>query len=120
MALMLSFFCLESELLQTALSQTLRAMVLGAYVSHPSAPPPPCHLILARVRNMAIIWGFYKLATYADTLINPQTLSLPHPALYSFARFSVWALYSFWTGLFATGLWVGLPRTTFVGFVGEN
>jgi len=39
-------------------------------------------------------------------LVDPQTLSLPHPALYSFARFSVWALYGFWTGLFATGLWV--------------
>ncbi|KAJ7366784.1 oleoyl phosphatidylcholine desaturase [Mycena albidolilacea] len=77
-----------------------------------AAIPPHCHKRSAlwssvpMVRNMAIIWGFYKLATYADTLINPQTLSLPHPALYSFARFSVWALYSFWTGLFATGLWV--------------
>ncbi|KAF7346215.1 Oleoyl phosphatidylcholine desaturase [Mycena sanguinolenta] len=56
--------------------------------------------------NMFVIWVLYKVATYADGLINPQTLSLPYPALYSFARFSVWALYGFWTGLFATGLWV--------------
>ncbi|KAF8208865.1 oleoyl phosphatidylcholine desaturase [Mycena galopus ATCC 62051] len=56
--------------------------------------------------NMFVIGVFYKVATYADAQINPQTLSLPYPALYSFARFSVWALYSFWTGLFATGLWV--------------
>ncbi|KAJ6508890.1 oleoyl phosphatidylcholine desaturase [Mycena sanguinolenta] len=56
--------------------------------------------------NMFVIWVLYQVATCADGLINPQTLSLPHPALYSFARFSVWALYGFWTGLFATGLWV--------------
>ncbi|KAJ7794169.1 oleoyl phosphatidylcholine desaturase [Mycena olivaceomarginata] len=54
-----------------------------------AAIPPHCH------KRSAL-----SLQHYADTLINPQTLSLPHPALYSFARFSVWALYSFWTGLF--------------------
>ncbi|KAJ7780570.1 oleoyl phosphatidylcholine desaturase [Mycena maculata] len=56
--------------------------------------------------NMFVIVAFYKVATYADALVDPQTLSLPHVALYSFARFSVWALYGFWAGLFATGLWV--------------
>ncbi|KAJ7288389.1 delta-12 fatty acid desaturase protein [Mycena rebaudengoi] len=39
-------------------------------------------------------------------LIDPRIISLPHPALYPAARFSLWALYSFWAGLFATGLWV--------------
>ncbi|KAJ7459788.1 oleoyl phosphatidylcholine desaturase [Mycena latifolia] len=56
--------------------------------------------------NMFVIAACYKVATYADALVDPQTLSLPHPALYPFARFSVWALYGFWAGLFATGLWV--------------
>jgi hypothetical protein len=70
---------------------------------------------------MFIIGVIYKVATYADALVDPQTLSLPHPALYSFARFSVWALYGFWTGLFATGLWVKLKLScsNFEGLIGH-
>ncbi|KAJ7134546.1 oleoyl phosphatidylcholine desaturase [Mycena epipterygia] len=77
-----------------------------------AAIPAHCHKRSALKSSMYMFWNmfvigvFYKFATYTDTLINPQTLSLPHPALYSFARFSVWALYAFWAGLFATGLWV--------------
>ncbi|KAK7048294.1 oleoyl phosphatidylcholine desaturase [Favolaschia claudopus] len=77
-----------------------------------SAIPAHCHKRSAlrssahAVWNMVVIGAIFKAATYADSLINPQTLSLPHPALYTFAKFSVWALYGFWTGLFATGLWV--------------
>ena len=59
-----------------------------------------------RFWNMFVVYVFYTVATYADAYVDPQSLSLPHPALYSFARFSVWALYGFWAGLFATGLWV--------------
>ncbi|KAG1776229.1 fatty acid desaturase-domain-containing protein [Suillus placidus] len=58
------------------------------------------------VYDLAVISGIYKSATYLDTLISPEYISLPHPLLYPAARFSLWAGYTFWTGLFATGLWV--------------
>lgn len=48
----------------------------------------------------------YKAANYLDALITPEYLSLPYASLYPAIRFSVWALYGFWTGLFATGIWV--------------
>ena len=53
-----------------------------------------------------MIAAIYKTATFLDSFINPQSISLPHPAAYSFARFALWSLYGFWAGLFATGLWV--------------
>jgi omega-6 fatty acid desaturase (delta-12 desaturase) len=53
-----------------------------------------------------VIAAIYKTASFADGFINPSAISLPHPALYPFARFTLWSLYTFWTGLFATGLWV--------------
>jgi len=56
--------------------------------------------------NIIVILAFYKAATIADAFVTPQNLPLPHPALYPAAKFSIWALYAFWTGLFATGLWV--------------
>ncbi|KAF5369489.1 hypothetical protein D9758_002645 [Tetrapyrgos nigripes] len=58
------------------------------------------------VMDVAIIYACYKTATIADPYINPAFISLPHPLLYPVARFSLWALYSFWVGLFGTGLWV--------------
>ncbi|KAG2153024.1 fatty acid desaturase-domain-containing protein [Suillus bovinus] len=58
------------------------------------------------VYDLVVISGIYKAATYLDTLISPEHISLPHPLLYPAARLSLWAGYSFWTGLFATGLWV--------------
>ncbi|KAF9221503.1 hypothetical protein BS17DRAFT_711120 [Gyrodon lividus] len=53
-----------------------------------------------------VIGGIYKAATFLDTFINPESLGLPHPMLYPVARLSLWSLYGFCTGLFATGLWV--------------
>lgn len=58
------------------------------------------------VMDVAVIAAVYNIATLADSFVNPESISLPHPLLYPFARFAVWALYTFWTGLFATGLWV--------------
>lgn len=53
-----------------------------------------------------MIAGIYKTANYLDAFITPEYLNLPHPYLYPTARFALWALYGFSTGLFATGLWV--------------
>ncbi|KAF8957241.1 delta-12 fatty acid desaturase protein [Flammula alnicola] len=58
------------------------------------------------VWDMVVIACLYKATTYLDGLINPETFSLPNPYLYTAARFSLWSLYGFWAGLFATGLWV--------------
>ncbi|KAG6850284.1 hypothetical protein H0H93_015541 [Arthromyces matolae] len=58
------------------------------------------------VWDMIVIAAIYKTSTYADTFIDPSVISLPHPLLYPFARFALWSLYGFFTGLFATGLWV--------------
>ncbi|KAH7920977.1 hypothetical protein BV22DRAFT_1039178 [Leucogyrophana mollusca] len=56
--------------------------------------------------DLIVISGIYKTATYLDTFITPEHLALPHPYLYTAGRVALWALYGFWTGLFATGLWV--------------
>jgi omega-6 fatty acid desaturase (delta-12 desaturase) len=53
-----------------------------------------------------VIACIYKTAIYADSFINTEHLSLPHPLLYSLAHLAIWSLYGFTTGLFATGLWV--------------
>lgn len=53
-----------------------------------------------------MIGCLYKATVYLDTLINPTTFALPNPHLYTVARISLWALYGFWAGLFATGIWV--------------
>ncbi|KAJ7044046.1 oleoyl phosphatidylcholine desaturase [Mycena alexandri] len=77
-----------------------------------AAIPAHCHKRSALRSSVHVFWNmfvigvFYQVATYAAALVNPTTLSLPYPVLYPLARFSVWALYGFWTGLFATGLWV--------------
>ncbi|KAF8895452.1 fatty acid desaturase-domain-containing protein [Infundibulicybe gibba] len=57
------------------------------------------------VWDMAVIAAIYKTATYADTFINPESITLP-AALYPLARLALWSLYGFSAGLFATGLWV--------------
>lgn len=56
--------------------------------------------------DVVVIAAIYNIATFAASFINPESISFPHPLLYPFARFAVWALYTFFTGLFATGLWV--------------
>ncbi|KAF5389311.1 hypothetical protein D9757_003495 [Collybiopsis confluens] len=58
------------------------------------------------VSDVVIIAAIYNVATWADSLVKSEAISLPHPLLYPLARFAIWALYGFWTGLFATGLWV--------------
>jgi omega-6 fatty acid desaturase (delta-12 desaturase) len=55
---------------------------------------------------LAVIAAIYKTASCLDSFLNPEYISLPHVALYSFARLAIWSLYGFWAGLFATGLWV--------------
>ena len=51
--------------------------------------------------DLFVIGCLYKVTIYLDT-----TLALPNPYLYTVARISLWALYGFWAGLFATGIWV--------------
>lgn len=63
-------------------------------------------LTVRSAQDLIIIGALYKTATYADTFINPNAIALPHPLLYPLARVALWALYGFWTGLYATGLWV--------------
>jgi omega-6 fatty acid desaturase (delta-12 desaturase) len=48
-----------------------------------------------------VIWCFYKATTYLDPLIDTSNFFL-----YTFLKVALWSLYGFWTGLFATGLWV--------------
>jgi len=76
------------------------------------AIPTHCFKRSALRSSVYIVWDLfvigciYKAATFADSFITPEQLNLPHPLLYSAARFALWALYGFWAGLFATGLWV--------------
>ncbi|KAF8170074.1 delta-12 fatty acid desaturase protein [Pholiota molesta] len=76
------------------------------------AIPAHCFKRSAIKSSVYIFWDLfvwvasYRATRYLDSFITPETFSLPHPALYTAASFSLWALYSFWTGLFATGLWV--------------
>ncbi|KIY64963.1 hypothetical protein CYLTODRAFT_492679 [Cylindrobasidium torrendii FP15055 ss-10] len=58
------------------------------------------------VQDVVIIGAIWKLSNYLDAFIDPSVIALPHPALYPAARFALWALYTFFVGLFATGLWV--------------
>ncbi|EPQ54534.1 delta-12 fatty acid desaturase protein [Gloeophyllum trabeum ATCC 11539] len=58
------------------------------------------------VYDFALLAGMYKTATFLDASISPEQLSLPHPSLYTLARFAVWTLYGFAAGLVMTGLWV--------------
>lgn len=56
--------------------------------------------------DVVIISLIYKTTEFLDTYIDPAQLALPHPYLYPAAKFALWALYGFATGLPATGLWV--------------
>ncbi|KAI1793324.1 fatty acid desaturase-domain-containing protein [Ganoderma leucocontextum] len=58
------------------------------------------------VMDAVIIAALYKTTYLLDALLTRENIALPHPALYPAARFAVWAFYTFFTGLFATGLWV--------------
>ncbi|EKM79425.1 hypothetical protein AGABI1DRAFT_113988 [Agaricus bisporus var. burnettii JB137-S8] len=76
------------------------------------AIPAHCFKRSALRSSTYIAWDFivigciYKAACYVDTFIDPSVIELPHPYAYRLARFALWSLYGFWTGLFATGLWV--------------
>ena len=50
--------------------------------------------------------ALYKTASYLDGLITPGVVELPHPFFYFAAKFSLWAVYTFWAGLVGTGLWI--------------
>ena len=56
--------------------------------------------------DVVVIAALYTATRYLDALIAPENIAFPHPALYPAARFVLWAFYTFFTGLFATGLWV--------------
>ncbi|KAI5988995.1 fatty acid desaturase-domain-containing protein [Pisolithus albus] len=77
-----------------------------------SSIPSHCFKRSALRSSTYIVWDcfmlgvIYKVANYLDALITPEYLSLPNASLYPALRFSVWALYGFWAGLFSTGLWV--------------
>jgi len=77
-----------------------------------SAIPTHCYKRSAIRSFSYVIWDFillgclYQAAISAQSFITPEQVSLPHPALYSLARFALWSLYGFAAGLVATGLWV--------------
>ncbi|KAI0081548.1 delta-12 fatty acid desaturase [Panus rudis PR-1116 ss-1] len=77
-----------------------------------SAIPAHCYKRSALRSSVYVVWDFFLLAViykgtvYLDALLTPEHISLPSPYLYTFASFALWALYSFATGLVATGLWV--------------
>lgn len=56
--------------------------------------------------DFAALAAIYKTTTFLDARIHPEVIQLPYPILYGAAKFALWSLYSFWTGLVATGLWV--------------
>lgn len=56
--------------------------------------------------DLFLIGVIYKTTTYIEPLLTPEHLSLPSPIFYALARFSLWSLYGFTTGLVFTGIWV--------------
>ncbi|KAG6853328.1 hypothetical protein C0991_005205 [Blastosporella zonata] len=52
--------------------------------------------------DLFVIGCIYKVTVYAESCIP----SLPYPALHGFAWVTLWAIYSFWVGLFGMGVWV--------------
>ena len=62
---------------------------------------PPCS-----AGDFTALTVLYKTAYYLDGLITPEVFQLPHPFLYCAAKFSLWAIYTFWAGLVGTGLWI--------------
>jgi omega-6 fatty acid desaturase / acyl-lipid omega-6 desaturase (Delta-12 desaturase) len=59
-----------------------------------------------RIWDLFLIGVIYKTTTYIEPLLTPEHLSLPSPVHYTLARFALWSLYGFTTGLVTTGLWV--------------
>lgn len=77
-----------------------------------SAIPKHCFERSAFRSSLYVVWDFFliacisKGAQYLNSLITPEQISLPHPYLYTFARFALWSFYAFANGLVMTGLWV--------------
>lgn len=55
------------------------------------------------VWDLFVIGALYQTAAYLDAAITSHAI---HPLLSPLARFSLWALYGFCSGLFGMGLWV--------------
>ena len=73
---------------------------------HQATCLPTLLLTIYSVFDCLVIAATYKAATFLDERVSPEHIQLPHPYLYTFGRFAVWALYSFFAGLFGTGIWV--------------
>ncbi|KAH9971929.1 fatty acid desaturase-domain-containing protein [Lactifluus volemus] len=77
-----------------------------------SAVPPHCFQRSAIRSSLYLIWDLfliaviYKITTFIEPLLTPEHIFLPSPIFYTIARFSLWSLYGFITGLVFTGLWV--------------
>ncbi|KIY65478.1 hypothetical protein CYLTODRAFT_492309 [Cylindrobasidium torrendii FP15055 ss-10] len=56
--------------------------------------------------DLFVLGALWKTTSIADTYIDPSVIALPHPLLYPAARFALWAFYSFWAGLWGTGIWI--------------
>lgn len=56
--------------------------------------------------DFCLLYAIYSATVYAEQFLTPAHLSLPHPSLYKFAYFALWAVYGFSAGLVTTGLWV--------------
>ncbi|KAG8984565.1 hypothetical protein FRB90_005225 [Tulasnella sp. 427] len=76
------------------------------------AIPQHCHERSFFRSSLYVVWDFAWLGLFLYTAttqipkINPENISLPHPALYKVARGSAWLFYDFCAGLVGTGLWV--------------
>ncbi|THG95379.1 hypothetical protein EW026_g6263 [Hermanssonia centrifuga] len=77
-----------------------------------SAIPAHCYQRSAVWSSAYVVWDFfllaviYKTATFLDAFITPEQISLPNAHLYSIGHFAVWALYSFFSGLVMSGIWI--------------
>lgn len=92
--------------MQFPLFQPFCDLVVSLHVSCFSFLPTQVVLSFYSVQDMIIIVALYKTTVYADAFIHPKVVALPHPLMYFIARVALWAMYSFWTGLYATGLWI--------------
>lgn len=57
-----------------------------------------------RAWDFALLAAIYSATKYAEARLSD--LEYPHPALAQLAWITLWALYSYASGLVATGLWV--------------
>ena len=72
----------------------------------PHLPVSGSDRLFVSVADFTALTALYKAASYLNGFITPEVLELPHPFLYCAAKFSLWAIYTFWAGLVGTGLWI--------------